>query len=394
MPAQHPVHEIDGTTKTTLQGLAAAGSLESQNLNMISLEAIRASFGAKWPAKRDIVWNQVERFLRHQFRGDDLVMRLDEVTALIAQPSCSRIAAQTRCAQVGHDLIQFFLGAEASGDVSVHTVEEVNDEGVFGRPLPASQMRAALMSRDPAAWARHATEPIPRWVRLGRDLEVVAALAPLLALHAAQPDVGYTVETQTIDKSTGKPLTRDERLTLLSNDMSGLDLKILRAALATRLKLPQTTVPLVTPVSHTTLTNSKLRYELFQAVAQLTPIQRQSLIWEIVDLEPGAPQGRLVDLVAMVRPMCRGVICNMPLTRATAEKLKQAGATISVSVTPNVTEAALLALGPSLSTVLRTIPAVIVHGVPAQLLPVTASLGVTHCTATSPTTPVDFSLID
>jgi hypothetical protein len=394
MTSQDQVHEIDGTTKTTLQGLAAVGSLASQNLNLISLEAVRASFGAKWPAKRDIIWNQVERFLRHQFRGDDLVMRLDEVTALIAQPNSSRIAAQTRCAQVGHDLIQFFLGAEAAGDVEVQTVERFDDEGVVGRPLPAPQMRLALMSRDPSIWARHATEPIPRWVRLGRDLEAIAELAPLLALHASQPNVGYAVETQAIDKDTGKPLTAGDRRTLLSRDVSGLDLKILRAAFATRQQLPQASAPMVTPVSYTTLTNSTLRYALFHAVSELAPAQRQSFIWEIVDLEPGAPQGRLVDLVAMTRPMCRGVICNTTLTRANAEKLKQAGATMSVSLASTVTEDSLLAMGPALSTVLRLIPSVLVHRLPARLLPVAAILGVTHCTAWPSTAPVDFDGID
>jgi hypothetical protein len=387
MLAHDSVHEVDGTTKTTLQRLAATGPLSAQNLNLISLETIRASFGPKWPAKRDIIWNQVERFLRHQFRGDDLVMRLDEVTALVAQPSCSKFAAQTRCAQVAQDLIQFFLGAEAAGGVGVQTVEEVNDEGVIGRPLPTPQLRAALMGRDPSVWAREATEPLPRWVRQGRDLEVVAQLAPLLALHAAKADVGYSVETQAIDKSTGRALTQGERFTLLSSDMTGLDLKVLRAAFEKRQQLPQSAAPMVAPVSQTTLTNSTLRYALFNAVSQLTPLERQSFIWEVVDLEPGAPQGRLVDLVAMARPMCRGVICNTTLTRANAEKLKQAGATLSVSLPPNVTEASLLALGPALSTTLRMIPAVMVHGVPARLLPVAAFVGVTHCTATPATAP-------
>jgi hypothetical protein len=391
MLAQDSVHEVDGTTKATLRGLVATGTLTSKNLNLISLEAIRTSFGPRWPAKRDIIWNQVERFLRHQFRGDDLVMKLDEVTALVAQPSCSKFAAQTRCAQVAQDLIQFFLGDGAAGGVGVQTVEQVTDEGVVGRPLPAPQMRAALMGRDPSVWAREVAGPLPRLVRQGRDLEVIAELAPLLALHAAKADVGYAVETQAIDKSTGRALTRGERLTLLSSDMTGLDLKVLRAAFEKRRQLPNAPAPIVAPVSQTTLTNSTLRYALFQAVGQLTPAERQSFIWEIVDLEPGAPQGRLVELVTLARPMCRGVICNTTLTRANAEKLKQAGATISVSLPSNVTEASLLALGPSLSTALRLIPAVLVHGVPARLLPVAAFVGATHCTATPSTTTVDFS---
>jgi hypothetical protein len=391
MLAKDSVHEVDGTTRTALRGLAAMGPLSSQNLNLISLEAIRSSFGPRWPGKRDIVWNQVERFLRHQFRGDDLVMRLDEVTALIAQPNSSKFAAQTRCAQVAHDLVQFFLGDDAAGGVGVQTVEEVTAEGVVGRPLPASQMRAALMSRDPSVWAREDAGPLPRLVRQGRDLEVVAELAPLLALHAAKADVGYAVEALAIDKSTGRALTRDERLKLLSSDMTGLDLKVLRAAFAKRQQLAHPAAPMVVPVSQTTLTNSTLRYALFHAVGQLTPAERQSFIWEIVDLEPGAPQGRLVDLVAMARPMCRGAICNTTLTRANAEKLKQAGATLSISVTPDVSETSLLALGPSLSTALRLIPAVMVHSVPARLLSVAAFVGATHCTATPLKAPVDLA---
>lgn len=392
MVGQESVHEVGGAAKATLRSLAAAGPLAAQNLNLISLEAIRANFGPRWPGKRDIIWNQVERFLRHQFRGDDLVMRLDEVTALVAQPTCSKFAAQTRCAQVAHDLMQFFLGVEAAGEVRVHTVEHVGDEGVIGRPLPASQMRAALMGRDPSVWARESAGPLPRLVRQGRDLEVVAELAPLLALNAAKADVGYSVEVQAIDKSTGRALTRIERLNLLSSDMTGLDLKVLRAAFAKRQQLPHPAAPMVAPVSQTTLTNSTLRYALFHAIAQLTPAERQSFIWEIVDLEPGAPQGRLVELVAMARPMCRGVICNTTLTRANAEKLKQAGATISVSLPSKVTEESLLALGPPLSTALRLIPAVLVHGVPARLLPVAAFVGATHCTATPSVTMVDMEL--
>jgi hypothetical protein len=286
--------------------------------------------------------------------------------------------------------MQFFLGAEAVGDAGVQTVEQVSDDGVIGRLLPAPQMRAALMGRDPSVWARETVGPLPRLVRQGRDLEVVAELAPLLALHAAKADVGYAVETQAIDKSTGRPLTRAERLNLLSSDMTGLDLKVLRAAFAKRQQLPHPAAPVVAPVSQTTLTNSTLRYALFHAVAQLTPAERQSFIWEIVDLEPGAPPGRVVDLVAMARPLCRGVMCNTTLTRANAEKLKQAGATLSVSLTPNVSESSLLALAPALSTALRMIPAVMVHGVPARLLPVAAFVGATHCTATPSAAPVPF----
>jgi hypothetical protein len=175
--------------------------------------------------------------------------------------------------------------------------------------------------------------------------------------------------------------------------MAGLDLKVLNAAFAKRQQSPHATAPMVAPVSQTTLTNSTLRYALFQAVAQLTPAERQSFIWEIVDLEPGAPQGRLVELVTMARPLCRGVICNTTLTRANAEKLKQAGATVSVSPASEVTEASLLALGPALSTALRSIPAVMLHSVPAQLLAVAAFVGATHCTATPSKTSIDLDAI-
>ncbi len=367
-------------TQTALRRLAEAGPLAAQNLNMISLDAIKDSLGSRWEAKREVIWNQVERFLRHQFREDDLVVRLDDVTALIAQPGQSRFAAATRCTRVASDLLQFFLGVAVPVGVAVKMVESISQDMVVGSPLPPPQVNAALLGRDPKLWARYAAGPMPRLVRQGRDLDVKIDLAPLVALQAGRGDIGYAVEARVIDTTTGHALTHEDRVRLLSTDLSGLDIRVLKAAFAKRRDLTDPTAPLVIPVSQTTLTNSTLRYALQHEVAQMSPIERQSFAWEIVDLEPGAPAGRLLDLVATARPLCRGVICNLQPSAENARKLQRAGATFSVSLKAPMTESSLLNLQAALAPTLRIVPTLMLHKTPAGLLPVAAHLGATHCT--------------
>jgi len=57
-------------------------------------------------------------------------------------------------------------------------------------------------------------------------------------------------------------------------------------------------------------------------------MSRRSFAWEIVDLSPGIPAGKLADVVAMIKNHCRGVVCRLPITPENAEKAAAAGATL------------------------------------------------------------------
>lgn len=377
-----PTPIIDGTVSNALQALIAAGPIPEQNLNVISLEVIQASMGDRWEAKREQVWNQVDKFLRHQFRPDDLIIRLDEVSVLIFQPGRAHMSAQTLCIRAASDLIRFFLGEAARTNVVVKTVVSIDGDEVVCVPIPKRERDAALLTHDNAAWAPLAAHKMPILTRQNRDLSMVLTLAPVLALQGdSGAPIGYAVQTVLTDAVSGHRLSREERHLLQSSDLADADLHVLTTAFDRRRELPNPSATLIVPVSFATLAHSSTRYAILNAVRRLSADDRRSLIWEIVDFEPGAPDGRVAELVSIARPQSRGVICQMDISISSAKKLKAAGATLSAN--PHLTDGAeqtLARLEPGVTAVLKVIPSVLFHDVPKDLVPVAASIGVTHCT--------------
>ncbi len=375
----------DGTVAGALKTLTSSGPIEGRNLNVISLDAIRSNLGDRWPSKRDQVWGQVEKFLRHEFRAEDLVLRLDELNVLIVQPGRPRIAAQTRCVRAANDLIRFFLGDSVQAGASVRMVEAIVGDEVVCAPLPRSQLDTALLAQDPAPRTPVCGSKTPILTPLGRNLSLELALRPVLALQHGAKVVGYCARAALRDATNGCAIGQDERGQLQSSDLAAMDVQTLDIAFRRRSALPQPNATLIVPLSYAALAHSSTRYSVLQAVHRLSADERQGLIVEIVDLEAGAPASRIAELAAIARPHCRGVICRMALNVDNAEKLKSAGATLSV-VPPrsDLSETALLKREGALAAVLKITPTVMCHALPADLASVAAFIGVTHCTLAPP----------
>ena len=384
MTASALVARSDGSMAGALRALANAGPLHQQNLMLISLEAIHTALSDRWDAKRDQIWNQVEKFLRHEFGPADLVLRLDELTVLVAQPDRTRMAAQTRCIQAAHDLLRFFLGDATAAAGAVKTVIEVRGDTIACAPVPAEQIAAVAAARDPERWAPCASVRCPILTPIGRPLFVDMALAPILTLQAGRHAggfAGYSIRTGLVDADNGQPLDAHERDALRACDLASVDVVVLATAFAERRAAPQPTAPLVVPISSHTLAQSSGRYALLEAVHRLAPDERRRLVLELVDLEPGTPRGRLCELIAMARPHCRGVICQMEPTATHAETLRSAGATLSLRPEPEPpSEAGLLRQAPAYAAAAKLTHALMLHDLPLELAPVAALAGATHCT--------------
>jgi hypothetical protein len=212
------------------------------------------------------------------------------------------------------------------------------------------------------------------------------SLAPVLALQGGASSIGYAARTVLSDAVSEHVLSREERALLQPSDLADADLKVLACAFERRRRLENPAATLIVPIAFTTLAHSSSRYASLQQIHALSAEDRHGLILEILDFEPGAPAGRIAELCAIARPHCRGVICRMDVSVSTAEKLKGAGATLSVQQDlSNATEASLLKKEPAVAAVLKIIPTVMFHDMPGELLPVAACIRVTHCTvATAP----------
>lgn len=109
--------------------------------------------------------------------------------------------------------------------------------------------------------------------------------------------------------------------------------------------------------------------------------QRRGFIWELVDLEPGIPIGRLAELVPFASSSCRGVICRLELSKASVEKVGKMNAPVSVGPPADpYTTYDLLKQEAGILKALRVLPSVLLHDVPLSLAPVGGLAGATHCT--------------
>lgn len=376
---------FDGTLQDVLKALSAPGAFDAGAVNLISLEPIRSRLEGRWPKKRDQIWYQVERFLQRQFRPGDLITRVDEVTVMVAQPGRSGFAAQTACVRATAELMRTFIGepdpatVELTTNVPAPTPASAHD--FQWEPLSRDRLDDMLFAMDP--WlvqpARAHTGPV--LTRMGRELSLDLKLRPLWSLSPRRTVMGHYAQRSLSDQATGQPISATDRLELRPSDLVDIDCKALTEALALRGHSPSLHGALMAPVSYLTLTNSSTRTQLQQVVRQLAPTDRSVIVWELVDLEPGIPVGRLTELVSILRQQSRGVVCRMPLTHDNAEKVRRAGATLSAHPEGELcyTEAALLKLEPVLAYILKIVPTVMFQELPPELMPVAGHIGATHC---------------
>jgi hypothetical protein len=369
----------------TLILVAAAGLVDQGKVNLISIAPVIERLGDRWPRKREAIWLHVETFLRRQFRPDDVVVRVDEAHFLIAQPGREPLSAQTRCANAAADLMKFFLGDTSPHFVRVKVVEAVEGDQMVVAPVPPHRLETILHARDPTVGRPARVQTTPILTRLGRSVSLTVSLERLLCLQPSPRLIGHQVKAELFDGVSGAPLTAAERARLQPGELADIDVSALKTAIAIRAASPRLTGGLIVPISYLTLTNSSTRYQVLDEVQRMEPSDARSFGWEIVDLEQGVPSGRLAEMVAIARSRSRGVVCRLAVHPMLASKVHAAGATLSAAPPHGgYSELDLLRLEAPLAAALKSVRTVMLHDVPAELLPIATFVGVTHATVSPP----------
>lgn len=371
-----------GNALEEVLAILAMNSIPAGVANLISLAPIKSRLGERWLRKREQVWAHVEAFLNRQLRTEDMVVRLDDLNLLVVQPGRDPLAAQITCVRASSELMKFFIGDASTQSVDVRIVERVDESGVVTRAIEPDRLKAMVLATGPDLSGPARESALPLLTRLGRKLEVRVALDPLWSLAGGPRVIGHYSRVGLSDADTGEPLSVEARRRLQSGDLVEVDICVLQGSLALRAASPSLFGSLILPVSYSTLANSSTRYQLMQVVQRLAPAERRSFGWEIVGLETGVPAGRLSELVGMARAQTRGVICQLEPSLANAEKVRAAGATLSIAPPDQIpfTERGLVRLGSHSALVFQAVKAVMAHEVPQGLLPLASSAGVTHCT--------------
>lgn len=310
-----------------LERLNASEAVSSGSVNIIGLESIREQLAQRWPAKRSRVWEHVERDLQRRLTAYDASFRLDEVTYLIAMPSTTRFIAQAACLAIVQDVLKFFLGESQVRDIKVRVVSSVSDGQIISDAVDpmaileaAAKMAGALLSdethtepewKPPLAGRTHSATFL---TEVRRTAEVKMGVEGVWNLRRG------LITSFALQRVVRPQLSRAADLVRADCAVMAYAADLLQEhrELGGRLTLHL-------PLSYSSAAHRQTREKVLTVLAPVRDLLRATILFEIADLDPGVPPSRMIEVVALLKPFCMGVLARVRPTRAAMAAVRSCG---------------------------------------------------------------------
>jgi hypothetical protein len=331
-----------------LQRLSLTEVIDAGGVNVISLDAIRERAGERWPRKQADVWAHIERCMAKILAPQDVVHRLTDCDYLVAIVSDSPVAAQALCMNILEETLVFFLGACVPSQLLLHTVRGFSDGVLDCHTVDARYLRQRSEGVDPAKPQQRAAQAITPIMTFqsttGRDL--VVSHGPLFLTSLRQGvHAGVRSEPAVVDKAANIVLPRAEVARLADADLARIDQATLERCIAVSRVVQSDRPGMIVPLSFQTLSSSRSRAALF-ALAPADFVRQRFLI-EIINIDAGTPNGRLRELVGLLRAHTTGVLARVPPSRGALDVLRDirlAGVALDLSDSTTNVAAVMVAM--------------------------------------------------
>ncbi len=310
------VHLAVGDASSILERLQALPLCAEGKITSISVSAIAERLGGKWPLRRELVHDHLDRALRRQIGPAAIVLKLSDTDFLVAQPGETRLGGQLIALRCLHETLHHFLGEALIPDMIVHEVTRLTPKIVYGEQVDVAAVEAGAAEEQRLAHAQtQAHKPseamLAKWTPFtasdGRELRVTWRFEPVLQLKTSAR-IGHRVARQVLPEHSNIPLSPTELSRLSRTDLERIDFATLQRAVG-RLQTSggDKDPSLIIPISMTSLSSTRARIVLRQLLAEAQTSVQHGLICEICDVE-GAPLSILSDAIAFVRPYSLYVI--------------------------------------------------------------------------------------
>jgi hypothetical protein len=313
--AEHVLERLDGSE--ALQGGA---------VNIIGLDSVREKLGERWPAKRSRVWEHVERELERRLGPQDLHFRLDEVNYLVGMPTTPKFMAQAACLAILQDVLRFFLGESTMRDVMVRMVSSVKGGEIVSQSVdPVSILENAAKA---AGALGEQVQPAPEWkpplagrthsesfvTQARRRAEVKMGVEGVWNLRRGM--IASFVLERVVNPALAHPA-----------DINRADCAVMAYAVSLLQEHRQQggRLTLHLPLTYASAATRQSRERVLSVLAPVRDLLRSTVLFELTDLDAGVPPSRLIEVVALMKPFCMGVLARVQPTRKALAAVKSCG---------------------------------------------------------------------
>jgi len=329
-----PPRRLNHDVVASLEPFVESPLLENGLINLLSLDAVITRLGARWPARRQAVYDYTERTLERAVGDQGHYLRVSEADFLIVMPYERRHGAQVRCLRYLRMVLTRFLGEARPVDLVVREVTKIaktaleavrvdlpdiaaaEQESVHRAdpmeppvpaPAPAAAAPAAPQVAPPAA-EQPVSASVDRWSPFvasnGCRVRVSCVLEPIFELRT-YGRIGNRIARSVIRMGEEEVLTPAELQNLSRADIQRIDLATIARGLD-RLRAEangERQLSLIIPVSYISLSHRAGRAALADLLREAKALVQAGVIVEVCDIE-GVPQAALLEATSLIRPYC------------------------------------------------------------------------------------------
>lgn len=308
----------DVANKSVFGCLIDTGLMESGCVIVIGLDAVRERLGLQWETKRQSVWDSVERVLARKLGQGAICARISPVDYVISTGSESALC-RSMALSVLRELLEFYLGAQRFEDMKIALVTGYADGEIACHALdPREVAKASAPAGSDARSARRAGEDPAFVTANGRELTLRFDCEQIINLRNGVP-IATRVAAQPHDEGTGERAS--ERWPEL---LSPSNLAVVNTATIDHVQAlyRRSRLGVMTSCSIHALANPRNRSALIRSLEAMGRDPAKPVLFELLDIDRGTPQGRILEVVAALAPHCRKVIARVPLARPPADLLR------------------------------------------------------------------------
>jgi hypothetical protein len=305
----------------TLLRRSGRASLLSGRISLINLAEIKESFHTSWSRVAERAERIARATIERHLQPGDIYTAVNELSFVIIFCSLSEDAANTKCLLIADRIRKALIGDQGNGQFDVRTRTSAVDESFRIAAVPPLDDLMRRAPREEAIGTADGEASRSASATLRDRSARRFAYRPMW--HQARNVVsaylcidGESFSESPAANEAGAILNRDEAAReRVLEDLA----ELIRA---------QRRLLLGVQVHFDTLASATRRREYAGALAwRLGNGAAELLIVEIVDAPPGVPQSRLFEIIASLRPYCRGVLVRLPIDAGEMKNLRGCGVT-------------------------------------------------------------------